>query len=53
MSRKTQIQKPEQNKAIRIKNGRLYFTKETERLIYFALTVVMLLAGLMVKIGLF
>ncbi len=32
-------------------NGRVYFTKETERAFYFVLTLVMLVAGILYKTG--
>ena len=41
-----------QNKAIWMSNGKLYFRKDTERMVYFVLTVIMLAAGLLVQLGL-
>ncbi len=35
------------------KNGRVYFTKETERKFFFIMTIIMLFLGIMVQIGLF
>ena len=41
------------NKMIQYKNGKIYFSKETERAVYFILTILMLLLGLLAKAGLF
>lgn len=41
--------KPRQS--LKFENGRVYFSKQTERKILFAFTLIMLLAGVMVKIG--
>ena len=35
------------------KNGRLHFSKEIERKVFFFMTMAMLLAGIGVKLGLF
>jgi hypothetical protein len=40
-------------KVIRYKNGKIYFSRETERKFFFILTVIMLLMGLFAKVGLF
>ena len=45
--------KTEQKKVIRYKNGKMYFSRETERKFFFILTVIMLLLGLFAKVGLF
>ncbi|MDY6878796.1 MAG: hypothetical protein V2J25_14050 [Desulfatiglans sp.] len=33
--------------------GKIYFTRETEKRIFFGLTLIMLLLGILAKIGLF
>ncbi len=38
-------------KRLRYKDGRLYFTKDAERSFYFVLTLIMLVAGILYKIG--
>ena len=45
--------KRESRKMIKYKNGKIYFSKETERAFYFILTILMLLLGLLAKAGLF
>jgi hypothetical protein len=40
-------------KVIQYKNGKIYFSRETERKFFFILTVIMLLLGLFAKVGLF
>jgi hypothetical protein len=39
------------NKMLRYEDGRLYFSKDTERRFFFALTVMMLLVGACFKLG--
>ena len=44
---------PKEKKApVVYRNGRLYFTKEFERKLFFVLTVIMMLWGALAKIGL-
>lgn len=38
---------------LRLSEGRIYFSRQSERRFYFFLTVIMMLAGLGYKIGLF
>lgn len=38
---------------LRLSEGRIYFSRQSERRFYFFLTVIMLLAGIGYKIGLF
>ena len=38
---------------IRARRGRIYFSRETERKFFFGATVLMLLAGILFKVGLF
>ncbi|QTA83028.1 Uncharacterized protein dnl_54210 [Desulfonema limicola] len=40
-------------KILVFKHGRTYFTKEGERRFYFFLTLLMLLSGILYKIGIF
>jgi len=46
-------QKPDQEEKRFIQNGKLYFDKKTERNFFFYLTLMMLLWGILVKLGLF
>ncbi len=39
------------NKIMRLKDGRLYFSKDTERKFFFVLTVIMLVIGAGYKLG--
>ena len=39
------------NKLLHFKDGRLYFSKDTERRFFFALTVIMLVIGACFKLG--
>ena len=39
------------NKMLQFKDGRLYFSKDTERKFFFALTVIMLVIGACFKLG--
>ena len=43
----------EQKKTLLHENGKIYFTRETERKFYFVLTIIMLLLGILAKAGLF
>lgn len=40
-------------KSIRMEEGTLYFTKEIERRLFFGMTVIMLLLGILARVGLF
>lgn len=42
-----------QQKLLKYQNGRIYFTKKTERHFYFALMILMLLLGILSKTGVF
>ncbi len=53
VSQDLQDNKAEPIKVIRYKNGKIYFSRETERKFFFILTVIMLLVGLFAKVGLF
>jgi hypothetical protein len=48
----TAHQKNHKNK-IYYQDGRFYFTRQAERTFYFILTMVMLVAGMLYKIGIF
>ena len=48
-----QDDKAEPKKMIQYKNGKIYFSRESERKFFFILTVIMLLMGLFAKVGLF
>ncbi len=37
----------------KVKDGKLLFTREAERRVFFVMTMIMLLAGLLVKLGFF
>ena len=39
------------NKILRFEDGRLYFSKDTERKFFFTLTVIMLVIGACYKLG--
>lgn len=41
----------EQKKTFLMRDGRLYFSKTTERKFFFVLTVIMLICGVLAKIG--
>lgn len=43
----------DQKKTILVKNGRVYYKKESERKLFFVLTIIMLLLGILAKIGFF
>jgi hypothetical protein len=43
----------ETKKILLHEGGKIYFSKETERKLFFILTIVMLIAGICSKIGLF
>lgn len=40
-------------KSICYRNGRFYFTKQAERSFFFVLTIIMLVAGIFYKTGIF
>ena len=46
-------EKDRPKKMIQYKNGKVYFSQQTERAFYFILTILMLLLGLLAKAGLF
>lgn len=48
-----QNNRTEQKKILLHDKGKIYFSKETERKIFFFLTLIMLLTGVLVKAGLF
>jgi len=41
------------NKVIFYKDGKIYFSKKTERKLFFLLTIIMLIAGIFAKLDLF
>ena len=41
----------QENKMLHFDNGRLYFSQDTERKFFFALTIIMLLLGAGFKLG--
>jgi len=43
----------EERKALAYDNGKIYFSRETERKFYFVLTIIMLISGIIFKSGLF
>ncbi len=45
------IKEETKNKAFKLEDGRLYFTRATERRIFFVLTLLMLAAGILMKLG--
>ena len=42
-----------QKKILFHKNGKIYFSRKTERTFYFVLTIIMLVVGVLAKIGFF
>lgn len=42
-----------QKKSFRIEEGKIYFSKQTERKFFFIMTIIMLIAGIFAKTGLF
>ncbi len=42
---------PQAPKKLRIKDGRIYFSRAVERKLFFGLTLVMLLLGILFKLG--
>ena len=42
-----------QKKILLHENGKIYFSKKTERKVFFVLTLIMLLWGIITKLGLF
>jgi len=53
MENTTETNTEPSSKALIYKHGRIYFTKEGERRFYFFLTLVMLISGILYKIGIF
>jgi len=47
------IKMDKQKKRLLHENGKMYFTRGTERRFFFGLTIIMLLLGIFVKAGLF
>ena len=43
--------KKTRNRAFRMQDGKFYFTREAERRIFFVLTLLMLAAGVMIRMG--
>ena len=43
----------EQKKLLLYENGKIYFTRETERKFYFVLMIIMAILGILAKAGLF
>ena len=43
--------KKTRNRVFRMEDGKLYFTREAERRIFFVLTLLMLAAGVMIRVG--
>jgi hypothetical protein len=43
--------KKTRNRTFRMQDGKLYFTREAERRIFFVLTLLMLAAGVMIRMG--
>lgn len=43
----------DKKKFIYYKDGKIFFNKEKERLVYFILTLVMLFSGILFKLGVF
>ncbi len=41
------------NRGFKVENGKIYFTRAAERKIFFVLTIAMLTAGVMIKLGVF
>lgn len=39
------------NKSLRVEKGKVYFSREAERKFYFALSLIIFLAGLFYKLG--
>ncbi len=42
-----------QKKRLLYENGKMYFTRKTERRFFFGLTIIMFLLGIFTKVGLF
>ena len=53
MYKKRQNDISEKRKALIHENGKIYFSRHTERRFFFVLTIVMLLAGILFKAGLY
>jgi len=39
------------NRSLRVENGKIYFSRDAERKFYFALSLIIFLAGLFYKLG--
>jgi hypothetical protein len=50
MNKLQELKKSESKKGI-LENGKLFFSKETERKVFFFMTIFMLLMGVFVKLG--
>lgn len=50
MNKRPEVKNAEPNR-IMLKNGKLFFSKETERKVFFFMTIIMLLMGVFVKFG--
>ncbi|GBC60553.1 hypothetical protein DENIS_1510 [Desulfonema ishimotonii] len=46
-------QKGNLSKYMTVRDGRIYFTRDAERNFYFILTLIMMVAGILYKLGLF
>jgi NADH:ubiquinone oxidoreductase subunit 2 (subunit N) len=54
MRQKSAAASPPQNEALlHFREGKIYFSRQTERRFFFALTVMMLILGLCFKLGIF
>ncbi|UCF95781.1 MAG: hypothetical protein JSW39_07400 [Desulfobacterales bacterium] len=42
---------PQDKKKLRLENGRIYFSRAAERKFFFSLTVIMLLLGVLFRLG--
>ena len=51
MNDQFQMQDESNKNSICYKDGRFYFTKQTERKVFFILTIIMLVAGILYKTG--
>jgi hypothetical protein len=49
MKKLAEIKKPEPKK-IMLKDGKIFFSKDTERKVFFFMTIIMLLMGVFVKL---
>lgn len=53
MDENHQVNRSKKEKILVHDNGKIFFTRETERKFYFFLTIIMLLSGILAKVGLF